>query len=78
MTVRKTHFEKNSGKRRKCCYPAFPPFPIMFSILPNSYYLNYSVTCILSSTNTFNSGLSEMFSFGKEVMLHQIFMFYYR
>ena len=31
-------FRKHCGERRKCCLPAFSPFPTMFSTLPKTSF----------------------------------------
>ena len=59
-------FRKQCGKRRKCCEPAFSPFPTPFSTLPKTNF-NFSVTFILSSASVFNLEQSKYLLFGKEL-----------
>ena len=54
-------FEKQCGKRGKCWFPAFSPFPTMFSTLPKSNFI-FSFTFMFSA-NPFN--LDKILSFGK-------------
>ena len=58
-------FWKHWGKKRKCWYPAFSPFPTVFSTLSKTNF-NYSDTSDLSSANAFNLDRCKNLSFGKE------------
>ena len=59
-------FWKHCRKRRKCWWPAFSPFPTMFSTLPKRNF-NFSVAFILLSARSFNLDQSKNLSFGKEL-----------
>ena len=63
----KKPFWKHFEKRRKCCLPAFSPFPTMFSALSKTE-ITILTTFYLSSANAFNLDLTKILSFGKELM----------
>ena len=56
-------FWKHCGKRRKCWWPAFSPFPTMFSPSPNK-------NLCLSSANAVNLDLSKNLSFGNQLRIN--------
>ena len=62
-------FWKQCGKRRKCWWPAFSPFPTMFYTFPKA---NFSVwvTFNLSSANAFDFDKSTILSLGIELSLN--------
>ena len=62
----KEAFQKYCGKRKKCWFPAFSPFPTRFSTLFNSNFI-FWVPFILSSANAFNLNQSGIVLFGKEL-----------
>ena len=66
-TLKKKPFENTVGKMRKCCYPAFSPFPTKFSRLPKTNF-NFSVTfkrrkCWLLAFSLFPTMFSNAFFF---------------
>ena len=62
-------FSKHCGKRRKCWLSAFSPLATMFSTLPKTNFIFFSVTFILSSGSCFDFGLSKILSFGRVKVL---------
>ena len=62
----KRRLRKHCGKRRKCCLPAFSPFPTMFSSLSRTNF-RFFISFILLSANTFNLDEYKMLSFDKEL-----------
>ena len=61
----KEAFWKQCGKRRKCWWPAFSPFPTMFSTLLKTKFnirLHYLV-----AANDFNLDQTQVIAFGKEL-----------
>ena len=60
----KEAFRKHFGKRRKCWWPAFSPFPKMFSTFPTTKF-KFWFTFILSSACALNLDRSKICSFGK-------------
>ena len=54
------------GKRRKCWWPSFSPFPTVFSTLPKTSF-TFSVIFILSAANIFILDQSKSLLFGKEL-----------
>ena len=51
-TVRKKPFE-NVGKGEKCWYPAFSPFPTMFSTLPKPNFNCYNIYFVICKLLSF-------------------------
>ena len=57
---------KRCGKRRKCCFPAFPPFPTMFSTQSVAQIIVFT-TLNMSSAKAFKLDWSKFLSFGEEL-----------
>ena len=66
-------FWKHCGKRRKC-WPAFSPFPTMFSTLPKENF-NFLFTFKLLSANALNLERCKILSFGKDAALMILFVY---
>ena len=62
----KEAFWKYCGKKRKCWLPAFPPFPTMFSTLPETQITIWP-TFKMSSANALKLDWSKILLFGKEL-----------
>ena len=60
-------FWKHCGKRRRCCKPAFSPFPTMFSTLHKTNF-SFKVIFILLSANALNLDQSKILSSGNGLM----------
>ena len=68
--LEKKPFE-NSGNRKKCKWPAFSSFTIMFLTLSKTKIIIFA-NLILSSANAFNLDQSKILSFSKELIRQQI------
>ena len=59
-------FGKHCGKRKKCWFPAFSPFPVVFSTLSNRKLISLAMFN-LSSANTVNFVTAKILAFGKKL-----------